>query len=279
MPRQLTVACVQHTAGADQEANLAELTRELAAAAADGAELVCLPEFCAALSEGPHGLAVAPEPEGSHRALMALRAAAREHRVWLGVGSLGVSAPDGRTWNRSFLVDPEGVVRARYDKIHLFDVDLAGGESYRESAVIAPGEAAVLAATPFGRVGLSVCYDLRFPQLYRALAQAGASILLVPAAFTRKTGRAHWHFLLRARAIETGCFVIAASQCGEAANGRLARYGHSLIVDPWGEVLADAGGAPGRIVATLDLDRVEEARRMIPALRHDRPFSVHAAKA
>jgi predicted amidohydrolase len=174
------------------------------------------------------------------------------------------------------LVDPEGEVRARYDKIHLFDVDLAGGESYRESAVVAPGQEAVVAGTPFGGVGLSVCYDLRFPQLYRALAKAGASVLLVPAAFTRTTGRAHWHVLLRARAIENGCFVVAASQCGEAPNGRLARYGHSLVVGPWGEVLADAGERPGHVLAKLDLGRVKEARSMIPALRHDRPFDVVA---
>jgi predicted amidohydrolase len=187
---------------------------------------------------------------------------------------LGVTTPDGRTWNRSYLLDPEGAVRARYDKLHLFDVDLASGESYRESAVIAPGDRAVVAATPFGGVGLSVCYDLRFPQLYRALAKAGACVLLVPAAFTRTTGKAHWHVLLRARAIETGCFVVAASQCGEAPDGRLARYGHSLVVSPWGEVLADAGAEPGHVTATLDLEQVARARAMIPALRHDRPFDV-----
>lgn len=274
MTRQLTVACVQLCAGPEPAANLETLRRGVAAAAREGAELVCLPEYCAALSEGPRGLAVAPEPEETHAALADLRALAREHAVWLSIGSLGVTAPDGRTWNRSYLLDPEGAIRARYDKIHLFDVDLAEGERYRESAVIAPGHEAVLALTPFGGIGLSVCYDLRFPQLYRALAKAGADILLIPAAFTRTTGRAHWHVLLRARAIETGCFVIAASQCGEAANGRLARYGHSLVVDPWGHVLADAGEEPGVVRATLDLDRVAQARAMIPSLRHDRPFQV-----
>jgi predicted amidohydrolase len=274
MAKPLAVACVQLCAGPDTPVNLAELLAGVAAVAGEGAQLVCLPEYCATLGEGPRGLEVAPKPEAAHGALAALRAAAREHRVWLSVGSLGVSAPDGRTWNRSYLLDAEGEVRARYDKLHLFDVDLPGGESYRESAVIAPGEAAVVAQTPWGGVGLSVCYDLRFPQLYRALAKAGASVLLVPAAFTRTTGKAHWHVLLRARAIETGCYVVAASQCGEAPDGRLARYGHSLIVDPWGEVLADAGEEPGLVTATLDLDRVARARAMVPALRHDRPFDV-----
>jgi predicted amidohydrolase len=273
MNRQLKVACVQLCAGPDPAANLKELGNGVAAAAGEGADLVCLPEYCAALGEGPRGLEVGAEPEASHAALAALREEARAHAVWLSIGSLGVAAPDGRVWNRSYLVDSEGEVRARYDKIHLFDVDLAGGESYRESAVIAPGDAAVVAETPFGGVGLSVCYDLRFPQLYRALAKAGASVLLVPAAFTRTTGTAHWHVLLRARAIETGCFLVAASQCGEAANGRLARFGHSLVVSPWGEVLADAGEGPGVATTSLDLARVAEARRAVPALRHDRPFA------
>jgi len=274
MTRAPTAACLQHCAGADAKANLTTLRSMIARAAADGAGLVCLPEYCAALGEGPRGLEVGPEPEASHTALAALREVARAHAVWLSIGSLGVAAPDGRFWNRSYLVDPEGEIRARYDKIHLFDVDLAGSETYRESAVIAPGDTAVVAETPFGGVGLSVCYDLRFPQLYRALAKAGASILLVPAAFTRTTGKAHWHVLLRARAIETGCFVVAASQCGEAAKGRLARFGHSLVVNPWGEVLADAGEGPGMATAKLDLAQVERARSAIPALRHDRAFGV-----
>jgi deaminated glutathione amidase len=276
MTDALTVACVQHCAGPDTEHNLTALRASIGAAAARGAALVGLPEYCATYGEGAGGLEVGAEPEEGHRALAALREAARAHRVWLSIGSLGVLVRDGRIRNRSYLVDPEGEVRARYDKVHLFDVDLAGGESYRESATIAPGDRAVVAETPFGGVGLSVCYDLRFPQLYRALAKAGAGILLVPAAFTRTTGRAHWHVLLRARAIETGCFVVAASQCGEASGGNLARYGHSLIVSPWGEILADAGEAPGLALAGIDLGRVEQARTAIPALRHDRPFDLPA---
>lgn len=274
MPMSLEVACVQHCAGLDTAANLAVLERRIDEAAAAGARLVALPEYCATYGQEGGRLEVGAAPEADHAALAALREAARRHAVWLAIGSLGVQAPDGRIANRSFLIDPDGGIRARYDKVHLFDVDLEGGESYRESATIAPGEAAVLAATPFARLGLSICYDLRFPQLYRSLAKAGADLLLVPAAFTRKTGRAHWHALLRARAIETGCFVVAASQCGEAPAGNLARYGHSLIVSPWGEVLADAGEAPGLAMATLDLDEVAKARRAIPALRHDRPFEL-----
>ena len=190
------------------------------------------------------------------------------------MGSLGVLAPDGRTLNRSFLLDPQGEITARYDKIHLFDVDLGGGERYRESATIVPGKRAVVAATPMGGIGLSICYDLRFPQLYRALAKAGARILLVPAAFTRRTGLAHWHVLLRARAIETGCFVVAAAQCGETANGGMPRYGHSLVIDPWGEILAEGGDGPCVVAAELDLGAVDRVRRAIPVLRHGRVFAL-----
>ncbi len=273
MSEPLTVACVQICADADTARNLELLGTGIADAVERGARLVALPEYCGTYGEGPSGLAVGAEPEVTHRALAELRSFARAQGCWLAVGSLGVRADDGRTWNRSYLLDPDGEIRARYDKIHLFDVDLAGGESYRESATIAPGQQAVTVETPFGGVGLSICYDLRFAQLYRALAQGGARILLVPAAFTRTTGRAHWHVLLRARAIETGCFVVAASQCGEGPDGRLARYGHSLIVSPWGEVLADAGEAAGIVTASLDLGQVETARQAIPALRHDRPFA------
>ena len=272
MTALLTVACVQNCADPDTARNVATLRSGIAAAVERGANLVALPEYCASYDDGPSGLQIGAEPETAHPALAALRATAREQGVWLAIGSLGVQADDGRTWNRSYLVDPDGEVRARYDKIHLFDVDLAGGESYRESSIIAPGERAVVAETPLGALGFSVCYDLRFPQLYRALAKAGAHILLVPAAFTRTTGRAHWHVLLQARAIETGCFVVAASQCGEKEDGSLARFGHSLIVSPWGEVLADAGEEPGIVTASLDLRQVDTARQTIPALRHDRPF-------
>jgi deaminated glutathione amidase len=268
------IACVQHCAGLDVATNLATLGRLIERAAAGGAELVCLPEYCAAYGMKDGRLAVGARAEDQHEALQALGGQARRHRCWLLIGSIGVLAEDGRILNRSYLVDSDGVIRARYDKIHLFDVDLAQGESYRESSTIRPGETATLVATPFGRLGLTVCYDLRFPHLYRALAKAGADVLFVPAAFTRTTGQAHWHVLLRARAIETGAYVLAPSQCGEAPDRKLARYGHSLIVTPWGEVLADGGEEESVIAAELDLARVAEARRMIPALRHDRVFEV-----
>jgi predicted amidohydrolase len=276
MTHSLTVACVQFCADLDADRNLATMHRGIAAAAERGARLVALPEYCAAYGEGPTGLQVGAETEARHAALASLRDMARNNGLWLAIGSLGVRADDGRTWNRSYLVDPEGEIRARYDKIHLFDVDLAAGESYRESRTIAPGSRAVVVETPMGGIGLSVCYDLRFALLYRALAQAGAGILLIPAAFTRTTGRAHWHVLVRARAIETGCFVVAASQCGEKPDGTLARYGHSLIVSPWGEVLADAGEGSGIGVAELDLREVERARRAVPAWKHDRQFEITA---
>jgi predicted amidohydrolase len=277
MNGRFKVAAVQHCAGLDEADNLARLSHLVAEAASAGASLVCLPEYCATYGMGERGLELGERPEDHHPELVFLRRLAKRHALWLAVGSLAVAGGDGRVRNRSFLLDPEGTVRARYDKIHLFDVDLAGGERYRESDRIAPGAEAVLTATPLGRIGLSVCYDLRFPLLYRRLAQAGAEILLVPAAFTRTTGRAHWEVLLRARAIENGAFVVAASQCGEAPDGTLARFGHSLIVGPWGEVLADAGEAEGLALADIDLAKVAEARTMIPSLRHDRPFDLARA--
>jgi deaminated glutathione amidase len=212
--------------------------------------------------------------------LAALREVAQETGVWLLIGSLaidlsrerGTAEGERRLANRSYLVDPGGGVVARYDKIHMFDVDLAGGESYRESNAFRPGGRAVLAETPWGVLGMTVCYDLRFPHLYRALAQAGADFLAIPSAFTVPTGKAHWHVLMRARAIENGCFVFAPAQWGEHAEGRRT-YGHSLIVDPWGEVLADAGEGVGIVSARIDLAAIAKARRMVPSLQHDRPFT------
>jgi predicted amidohydrolase len=185
---------------------------------------------------------------------------------------MSVKLEGERLANRSFLIDPAGQIKARYDKIHMFDVDLAGGESYRESATYRPGDRAVLANLPWGTLGMTICYDMRFPQLYRTLAQAGAMFITVPSAFTRPTGQAHWHVLLRARAIETGCFIIAPAQCGEHAEGRKT-YGHSLIVSPWGEVLADGGEQVGISLVEIDATKVREARGMVPALDHDRAFA------
>ena len=268
-----TAACVQTNSAREIAENLAAVPPLIRAARDAGADFVLLPENVAML-EPQSRLALAKAlPEAEHPALPLFRALARDLQIWLLIGSLTIRADDGRAWNRSILLDSDGAIAARYDKIHLFDVDLAGGESYRESASIAPGGHAVVAATPWGRLGMTVCYDLRFPQLYRALAKAGADFLAIPAAFTRQTGIAHWHVLQRARAIETGCFVLSPAQTGTHAEGR-ETYGHALIVDPWGRVLADAGEDVGVITARIDPAEVATARSRIPALTHDRPFEL-----
>lgn len=268
----LKAACIQNSAQADVEASLAEAEDLTQQAVAAGAELVCLPEFFGCLNSDENGLATGAAPEQDHPILERFRSIARSQNVWTLLGSIAVDTGDDRIRNRSILLTPAGEIAARYDKIHMFDVNLKNGETYRESAQFAPGEEAVVAETPWGGIGLSVCYDLRFAYLYRALAQAGASILTVPAAFMRTTGQAHWHVLTRARAIETGCFVLAPCQYGH--HGKAITYGHSLIIAPWGEVLSDAGDGAGFAIADLDLDKVAEARQMVPALQHDRPFDV-----
>jgi len=238
----------------------------------DGADLICTPENVAMIEPNRTLRLQKAAPEKSHPALAAFRDVAARTGAWVLIGSLAIRLENDRLANRSYLIDGAGNVVAWYDKIHMFDVDLPGGESYRESASFRPGDRAVVAATPWGPVGLTICYDLRFPHLYRALAQAGAMYITVPSAFTRPTGRAHWHVLLRARAIETGCFIFAPAQCGEHAEGRKT-YGHSLIVAPWGEILADGGEDVGVIAADIDPAKVHEARRMVPSLQHDRPFA------
>ena len=270
----LTAACVQVNAGTEIGPNLAIAADLARRAREDGATLIALPENVAALRLGRRAILECAFAEADHPALAAFRDLARELDAFLLVGTLAVRLPGDAEGNeqaaaRSFLIDPSGDIAARYDKMHMFDVDLPGGESYRESATYRPGQRPVVAAAPWGRLGMTVCYDVRFPQLYRALAKAGADIVSVPAAFTRQTGQAHWQTLLRARAIETGCFVIAPAQTGTHDRGR-ETYGHSLIVDPWGVVLADGGEDVGIITATLDLDRVTDARHAIPALQHDR---------
>ncbi|HYG89794.1 MAG TPA: carbon-nitrogen hydrolase family protein [Azospirillum sp.] len=273
MGARLTVACVQVNAGTEIEANL-NAAGDLVRRARDaGAAFIATPENVSMIVQGRDKVLARVRPEAEHPGLPFFAGLARETGAWLLAGSLGVLLDDGRVANRSLLFDAEGRVVARYDKIHMFDVDLKGGESYRESATFRPGDRAVLASTPWGGLGMSVCYDVRFAALYRALAQAGASLLTVPSAFTVPTGRAHWHVLLRARAIETGCFVIAPAQTGMHDAGRRT-YGHSLIISPWGEVLADGGEEVGFVTADLDLDQVAEARGMIPALTHDRAFEV-----
>ena len=273
MDARLTVACVQVNAGTEIAANLTAAGDLIRRARDAGAGFITTPENVSMIVQGRDKVLARVRPEAEHPGIPFFADLARETGAWLLAGSLGVLLDDGRVANRSILFDDQGRVVARYDKIHMFDVDLKGGESYRESATFRPGERAVLADTPWGGLGMSVCYDVRFAALYRALAQAGAAILTVPAAFTVPTGRAHWHVLLRARAIETGCFVLAPAQTGSHDAGRKT-YGHSLIISPWGEVLADAGEEVGFVTAELDLDQVAEARGMIPALTHDRTFEV-----
>jgi deaminated glutathione amidase len=274
-----TAACIQFTAGPDPEPNLRQAGELIRRARDAGAELVMTPEACNFIESGRRRRDKARR-EADDPFLAGMRELARELDAWLLLGSLvidpagepGASEGEERLANRSFLLDSTGGIVARYDKIHMFDIDLPGGESYRESNAYRPGGETVVAETPWGRLGMSVCYDVRFPHLYRALAQAGADFLAVPSVFTVPTGQAHWHVLLRARAIENGCFVFAPAQWGEHRAGRKS-YGHSLIVDPWGEVLADGGEAAGIVTARIDPSKIAEARRTVPSLTHDRAFT------
>ncbi|RME64799.1 MAG: carbon-nitrogen hydrolase family protein [Alphaproteobacteria bacterium] len=276
MDKTLRLALVQMTAARAPQDNLPAALAAVACAAEAGAQLVATPEMTLMLEmDGKAALAKSHPPE-AEPAIAAFAAAARRHGLWLLVGSLALKVEARRLANRSLLFAPDGRLAASYDKIHMFDVDLPGGERFRESRTYRPGERAVVASTPWGGLGLTICYDLRFAHLYRDLAQAGAKIISVPAAFTKQTGAAHWHVLLRARAIETGCFVIAPAQTGRHEAGR-ETYGHSLVVSPWGDVLADGGSDPGLVMASLDLSEVEKARRRIPALSHDRAFTSAAS--
>jgi deaminated glutathione amidase len=265
-------ACIQSSATPDVMHDIGNLSRLVREAAAAGAQFVALPEYCAGLDSRDGRLYPVAPPEDEHPVLPAMTALARELSIWLLIGSIGVKAADGRIHNRSFMLTPDGAIAARYDKIHLFDVDLGEGKVYRESSTIAPGEKAVISPCIEGSIGLSICYDIRFPHLYRAYAQAGVEMLAIPAAFTKITGEAHWHVLQRARAIENGAYVIAPAQFGTLAGGGEC-YGHSLIIDPWGRVLADAGDSEGFIIAEIDLAQVAETRRRIPSLRHDKAFA------
>ncbi|MEH3144564.1 MAG: carbon-nitrogen hydrolase family protein [Methylobacterium frigidaeris] len=274
---RFVAACVQMRSGRDPARNRDDAVAGVREAAGRGAAYVQTPEMTSLLERNRETLFETIRPEADDATLGALRDVARERRVWVHVGSLAIRNGD-KVANRGFLIDPDGAVAASYDKLHLYDVDLPNGESYRESNTYTGGTCAVVADLPWARIGLAICYDVRFPALYRALAEAGAEILTAPAAFTRQTGEAHWHILQRARAIETGSFMISAAQGGRHEDGR-ETYGHSLIVDPWGRVLADAGGAePGVILAEIDLGLVTEARGRVPALRHARRFTVEAAR-
>jgi predicted amidohydrolase len=271
------VALVQMCSGRDVARNLRDASALIRDAAAGGATYIQTPEVTNLMELDRELLFGASEAESSNAALQSFADLARETRAWLHIGSLVVKASETKLANRAYLLSPTGEIAARYDKIHMFDVDLPNGEVYRESANYAPGSKAVVADLPWGRLGFSICYDLRFPYLYRALAKAGATVLAVPAAFTRLTGEAHWVTLLRARAIETQCFVLAAAQGGLHEHGR-ETFGHSLVVSPWGQVLAEGGVQPSVILADLDLRMIADVRSRVPSLRHDRSFDVDAAR-
>jgi predicted amidohydrolase len=279
MSGRFTAACVQLNSGPEVAANIAAASGLVRAARKAGADLILTPEVSDMIEPRRDHVLAKAKSEAQHPMLAAFRDLAHETGAWLLLGSI-VVRDDGaeRLANRSFLITPQGEIAARYDKIHMFDVDLPTGESHRESRTYRPGETARVAVLPWGKLGMTVCYDLRFAYLYRALAQAGADFISVPSAFTVPTGQTHWHVLLRARAIETGCFVLAPAQSGEHAGGRRT-YGHSLIVSPWGEVLAEAPDGPGFIAAEIDPAKVAEARRAIPALDHDRRFAPPAGKS
>jgi predicted amidohydrolase len=264
-------AAVQMRTGLDVATNVSAAENLIRAAAADGAQYVLTPEMTTILDRDRKRLLAAIGPEESDPSLTHFRRLATELGIHLHIGSMGVKLGDNRVANRAFLIAPDGGVLARYDKIHMYDVDLGNGESYRESKLYQPGTEAVVADLPWTRLGLTVCYDVRFPQLFRALARTGAAIIAVPAAFTQTTGEAHWHVLLRARAIETGSYVVAAAQGGHHEDGR-ETYGHSIIVDPRGRILAEAGRDPGFIAADIDPTMSETTRRRIPALANERDF-------
>jgi len=267
----MKAALLQMSAGIDPAVNAATLVAAVARAAEEGATMLFTPEMSGLVDRDRDRAAGHIVDEERDQVLAAVRDAAAARGLWVHLGSLAIRRPDGRLANRGFVIDAAGTVRARYDKLHLFDVDLPTGERWRESASYAAGGEAVVVETPLGRLGLSICYDLRFPALFSALARAGATVLAVPAAFTRPTGAAHWHTLLRARAIENAAFVLAAAQTGEHEDGRTT-WGRSLAVDPWGEVLADMGEAAGLTLVEVDAARVAAARRRVPVLDHARPI-------
>lgn len=269
----MRVGVLQACTGVDQAAGVAAMTAAIEAARAGGADMLFTPEMSGILDKDRQRAAANIVEEADDPVLAAAREGAAKAGLWIHLGSLALKGGEGgRYVNRGFLIDDQGAIRARYDKIHLFDVDLPNGIRWRESESYAPGDRAVVAETPWGKIGLSICYDIRFPDLYRSLSDAGAVLLSVPAAFTVPTGEAHWHVLLRARAIEAGAFVIAAAQSGTHADGR-ETYGHSLVVDAWGRPLADLGGDVGVKLVDLDLGEVAAVREKVPAIRHRRPIA------
>lgn len=273
MTAGFTAALVQLRSGLNPHANLDAAVKLIGEAKDGGADYVQTPEMTNIMAVEREQLFAAIVSEENDPCLATFRELARALSIHLHVGSLAIRVSPEKAANRSFLIDPKGDIAARYDKIHMFDVDLAGGESYRESRNFRPGDFGVVTDLPWGRLGMTICYDLRFPSLYRGLAEAGASFLAIPAAFTRQTGEAHWHVLQRARAIENGSFVFAAAQGGLHENGR-ETFGHSLIIDPWGRILAEGGTEPGVVMAAIDPAAISAARGRIPSLQHGRRFEI-----
>ena len=273
MSSPFTVGLVQMNSGPEIEPNIESASAFIREAAAGCAKLIVTPENTTMIETVREKQMARAYPEEKHPGVSAFSELARELGVWLSIGSMTIGLGGDKAANRSFLFGPDGGIAARYDKIHMFDVEVPDGQTYRESATFRPGEEAVLADLPWGRLGITICYDIRFPYLYRALAKAGASFITTSAAFTEMTGKAHWHVLQRARAIETGCFIFAAAQTGEHTNKRRT-YGHSLVVAPWGEVLADGGTETGVVLAEIDPALVAKARSTVPSLENDRPFEL-----
>jgi len=267
------VGLIAMRSGRNPADNLDAATKLIEQAKQGGADYVLTPEMTNVMEIDRTRLFATIVPEEQDASLVTFRELARALGIYVHVGSLAIKVSSDKAANRSFLIDPRGEIIARYDKIHMFDVDLKGGESYRESRNFRPGDLAVVVDLPWGRIGLSVCYDLRFPALYRALAEAGASFLTIPSAFTRQTGEAHWHVLMRARAIENGCYVFAAAQGGKHENGR-ETYGHSVVIDPWGRVVAEGDTEPGVVFADIDPAEIVAARARIPSLEHGRRFEI-----
>lgn len=272
MTTSFRAACLQMNSGSDLAANLVQLKHMVTEAASNGAHFVLSPEYCLMMDGSGRVMREGALPADGGSTLAELRTLAAQLNIWLLLGSLTLKTDEERIVNRSYLIAADGAVMATYDKIHMFDVTLPDGKVIRESSAYRPGEQAVIAATPWGKLGMTICYDVRFPHLYRTLAQQGAEYLSVPASFQRQTGKMHWHTLLKSRAIENAAYVFAPAMCGEHPGNRQT-YGHALIVDPWGEVLADAGEEPGIIYAEIDPARVAKIRGMMPSLQHDRPYS------
>tara|TARA_B100000927_G_scaffold216915_1_gene177091 strand:+ start:236 stop:1069 length:834 start_codon:yes stop_codon:yes gene_type:complete len=268
----LRVACIQTNSKSDPNINIKEVSSLICEAQSDGAELITTPEVVGMLEPNREKALDKAQAENDHSVLREFRNLSKDLSIWLLIGSISIKLSDSKLANRSFLINPAGQIIARYTKIHMFDVEVNDGSTYKESTTYQPGTSACLARTPWGLVGLTICYDIRFPALYRDLAKAGARIIFIPSAFTEVTGEAHWHVLQRARAIENGCFIVSAAQTGIHEQKRKT-FGHSIIIDPWGNVLAEADKCVGFIIADLDLNLVNDARNKIPSLSHDRNYS------